>query len=61
VEGLALLLGVDRFMSSIRAMINLIGNAVATIVVAKMEKEYDVDKELLLEVGNYELCTDCKE
>ncbi len=41
VEGLALLLGIDRFMSSVRAMINLIGNGVATIVIAKTEKEFD--------------------
>jgi aerobic C4-dicarboxylate transport protein len=45
VEGLALLLGIDRFMSSVRAMINLIGNAAATIVVAKMENEFDAEKE----------------
>lgn len=41
MEGLALLLGIDRFMSTARALINLIGNAVATVVVAKMEKEFD--------------------
>lgn len=41
VEGLALLLGVDRFMSEARAITNLIGNGVATVVVAKMEKEFD--------------------
>ncbi|MDA8213252.1 MAG: dicarboxylate/amino acid:cation symporter [Clostridia bacterium] len=44
VEGLALLLGVDRFMSEARAITNLIGNGVATIVVAKMEKEFDETK-----------------
>ncbi len=38
VEGLALLLGVDRFMSEARAITNLIGNTVATVVVAKSEK-----------------------
>jgi len=37
VEGLALLLGVDRFMSEARAIVNLIGNAVATVVIAKSE------------------------
>ncbi len=37
VEGLALVLGVDRFMSEARAVVNLIGNAVATVVVAKSE------------------------
>ena len=41
VEGLALLLGVDRFMSEARALTNLIGNGVATVVVAKMEGEFD--------------------
>ncbi|NFV80066.1 dicarboxylate/amino acid:cation symporter [Magnetospirillum aberrantis] len=44
IEGLALLLGVDRFMSEARAITNLIGNGVATIVVAKMEKEFDESK-----------------
>lgn len=44
VEGLALLLGVDRFMSEARALTNLIGNGVATVVVAKMEKEFDESK-----------------
>ena len=37
VEGLALVLGVDRFMSEARAVVNLIGNAVATVVIAKSE------------------------
>ncbi|HEY0526636.1 MAG TPA: C4-dicarboxylate transporter DctA [Stellaceae bacterium] len=41
VEGLALLLGVERFMSEARAITNVIGNGVATIVVAKMEREFD--------------------
>ncbi|KRE46418.1 dicarboxylate/amino acid:cation symporter [Paenibacillus sp. Soil522] len=40
VAGMALLLGVDRFMSEARAITNLIGNGVATVVVAKMEKEF---------------------
>jgi aerobic C4-dicarboxylate transport protein len=44
VEGLALLLGVDRFMSEARAITNLIGNGVATIVVSKMEGEFDVER-----------------
>jgi len=46
VEGLALLLGVDRFMSEARALTNLIGNGVATIVVAKWEREFDEGKAL---------------
>jgi aerobic C4-dicarboxylate transport protein len=41
VEGLALLLGVDRFMSEARAITNLIGNGIATIVVSKLEGEFD--------------------
>lgn len=41
VEGLALLLGVDRFMSEARSITNLIGNSVATVVIAKSEKEID--------------------
>jgi aerobic C4-dicarboxylate transport protein len=53
VEGLALLLGVDRFMSEARAITNLIGNGVATIVVAKSEKEFDpVKHTLALQEGN---------
>ncbi|MGG7539791.1 dicarboxylate/amino acid:cation symporter [Rhizobium sp. Nf11,1] len=39
VAGMALILGVDRFMSECRALTNLIGNAVATVVVAKWEGE----------------------
>jgi aerobic C4-dicarboxylate transport protein len=41
VAALALILGIDRFMSEARAITNLIGNAVATVVVAKWEKEID--------------------
>jgi len=41
VEGMALLIGVDRFMSEARAVTNLIGNGVATVVVSKMENEFD--------------------
>ena len=40
IEGLAFLLGVDKFMSEARAITNIIGNGVATIVIAKSEKEY---------------------
>ncbi|MBA9079591.1 MULTISPECIES: dicarboxylate/amino acid:cation symporter [Rufibacter] len=42
VAGLALILGIDRFMSEARALTNLIGNAVATIFVSKWEKELDM-------------------
>jgi aerobic C4-dicarboxylate transport protein len=41
VEGLALLLGVDRFMSQGRSVVNVIGNAVAAVVVAKWDGEFD--------------------
>ena len=41
VEGLALILGIDRFMSEARALTNLVGNGVATIVAAKWENELD--------------------
>jgi aerobic C4-dicarboxylate transport protein len=40
VEGVAILLGVDRFMSEARAITNVIGNGVATIVIAKSEGEF---------------------
>ena len=43
VAGLALILGIDRFMSEARALTNLIGNGVATIVVAKWCKQLDED------------------
>ncbi|GAB3967536.1 dicarboxylate/amino acid:cation symporter [Spirosoma terrae] len=41
VEGLALLLGVDRFMSEARSITNIIGNTVATIFIANNEREFD--------------------
>jgi aerobic C4-dicarboxylate transport protein len=47
VEGLALVLGVDRFMSEARAITNLIGNGVATIVIAKSENSFDETKRQL--------------
>ncbi|MBS1533341.1 MAG: C4-dicarboxylate transporter DctA, partial [Bacteroidetes bacterium] len=40
IEGMAILFGVDRFMSTARALTNMIGNGIATIVVAKSEKEF---------------------
>jgi aerobic C4-dicarboxylate transport protein len=43
LEGLALLIGVDRFMSEGRAIINIIGNTVATVIIAKSEKALDID------------------
>ncbi|MDX3927636.1 MAG: dicarboxylate/amino acid:cation symporter [Shinella sp.] len=44
VAGMALILGIDRFMSECRALTNLVGNAVATIVVARWEGELDTEK-----------------
>jgi aerobic C4-dicarboxylate transport protein len=41
VEGVALVLGVDRFMSEARAITNLIGNAVATVVIARSESAFE--------------------
>jgi aerobic C4-dicarboxylate transport protein len=41
VAGMALILGIDRFMSMFRALINMIGNGVATLVVARWEDELD--------------------
>lgn len=50
VEGIALLLGVDRFMSEARAITNLIGNGVATVVVSKMENEFQTPLEVKNEI-----------
>lgn len=50
VAGLALILGIDRFMSEARALTNLIGNGVATVVVSKWEKELD-EQELRRKLG----------
>jgi aerobic C4-dicarboxylate transport protein len=49
VASIALILGIDRFMSEGRAITNIIGNAIATVVVAKSENEIDmaVAKELI--------------
>jgi aerobic C4-dicarboxylate transport protein len=44
VAGMALILGVDRFMSEARALTNFIGNTVATLVVAKWDKSFDEAK-----------------
>jgi len=41
IAGMALILGIDRFMSECRALTNLVGNAVATVVVARWENELD--------------------
>jgi len=44
VAGLALILGIDRFMSEARALTNLIGNGVATLVVAKWTGDLDTEQ-----------------
>jgi aerobic C4-dicarboxylate transport protein len=46
VEGVAILLGVDRFMSEARAITNLIGNGAATLVVARSERAFDEEARL---------------
>jgi aerobic C4-dicarboxylate transport protein len=51
VAGITLLLGIDRFMSEMRGLTNLVGNTVATIVVAKWEKEFDPRKAGAIHTG----------
>jgi aerobic C4-dicarboxylate transport protein len=51
VEGVALLLGVDRFMSEARTITNLIGNGVATLVISRSEGAFDDAKRERAEAG----------
>lgn len=51
VAGLALILGIDRFMSEARALTNFIGNGVATVVISKWENELDQEKMHATMVG----------
>ena len=44
IQSLAILVGIDKFMSECRALTNLVGNGVATIVISRWEGELDVDK-----------------
>jgi aerobic C4-dicarboxylate transport protein len=44
IAGMAIILGVDRFLSECRALTNFIGNAVATVVVSRWEGALDRDK-----------------
>jgi aerobic C4-dicarboxylate transport protein len=44
VAGLTLILGIDKFMSECRALTNVIGNSVATVVVANWEKQLDKEQ-----------------
>jgi aerobic C4-dicarboxylate transport protein len=46
IEHISILIGVDRFMSEARAITNVIGNGVATIVIAKSENQFDEEKYL---------------
>lgn len=55
VTGIALLLGIDRFMSEARALTNLIGNGVATVVVAKWEGEFDAVRAKMVLDGHLPL------
>jgi aerobic C4-dicarboxylate transport protein len=52
VAGLALLVGVDRFMAAARSLTNLIGNAVATIVVARWDGALDMDRARMVLNGD---------
>jgi aerobic C4-dicarboxylate transport protein len=52
VAGLALLLGVDRFMSQARALVNLVGNGVASVVISKGEGELDFARAKAILDGN---------
>jgi aerobic C4-dicarboxylate transport protein len=54
VAGLTLLLGIDRFMSEARAITNLIGNGVATIVIARWENEFDEERAASILSGFHE-------
>jgi aerobic C4-dicarboxylate transport protein len=68
VAGLALILGIDRFMSEARALTNLIGNGVATVVVARWTGDLDaermrrhLDRETALEADEPEVLLDATE
>ena len=59
VAGLALILGIDRFMSEARALTNLVGNGVATVVVSRWENELDMNR--MAQVLNNETDEDAEE
>ena len=48
LAGMALILGIDRFMSAGRAIVNIMGNAVAAVVMAGLERELDRNRMLLV-------------
>jgi len=53
VAGMALILGIDRFMSECRALTNFVGNGVASVVVSKWENELDKERMNAVLSGNY--------
>jgi aerobic C4-dicarboxylate transport protein len=53
VAGMALILGIDRFMSECRALTNFVGNGVASVVVSKWENELDHDRMNAVLSGTY--------
>jgi Na+/H+-dicarboxylate symporter len=53
VEGMALILGVDFFLTQARAMTNLVSNGVATVAIACWEKEFDAAKAARVLAGDY--------
>ena len=53
VAGMALILGIDRFMSECRALTNFVGNGVASVVVSKWEKELDTERMNAVLSGSY--------
>lgn len=50
VASIALIIGVDRFMSEARAITNLIGNGIATLIISRWDKEYDKEKGKFLRI-----------
>lgn len=48
VESVALIFGIDRFMSEARALTNIIGNTAATVLIAKWEKEIDMEQAMVV-------------
>ena len=63
ILGVAILLGIDQILDMGRTTVNLIGNCVATVVIARWEKEFDYDKmEEFIKLANEEsLATDIKD
>ena len=57
LAGMALILGIDRFMSECRALTNFIGNAVATVVVARWEGALDTQQLASALAGNHQAAT----